>query len=115
MKRKELTKAEKQARIKELETEIKATKKEIKRLEKAKAKAEKQRAKQRPNLTPEQQQILKLTEDVELLKYTVRTLILKDIETVKALKTYEKMINVIVDKLAETKKKNKDGKYTKVI
>lgn len=113
MKAKELTKEQKKARIKELQTQIKATKKRIKELQREQAKALKQRAKQGQNLTPEQQQILKLTEDVELLKYTVRTLILKDIETIKALKTYEKMINVIVEKLAETQKKNKDDKRKK--
>lgn len=113
MKTKELTKEQKKARIKELQTQIKATKQRIKELKKEQAKALKQRAKQGQNLTPEQQQILKLTEDVELLKYTVRTLILKDIETIKALKTYEKMINVIVEKLAETQKKNKDDKRKK--
>ena len=110
MKAKELTKAEKKARIKELEREIKATRQEIKRIHKEQEKLQKQRAKQKPELTPEQKQILKLTEEMEILKVAVRTLILKDIETVKALKTYEKMINVIIGKMADAKSQSKTTK-----
>jgi len=105
MKKQELTKAEKKARIKEIEREIKATRQELKKIKKEQAKLERQRAKQKPSLTPEQQQILRLTEETEMLKKAVKMLILKDIETVKALKIYEKMIVKLADKMADTKKR----------
>lgn len=100
---------ENQARIKEIKQQIKNTKKKIKELERAKAKEDKQRAKElkanKPNLTPEQKQILTLTEEMQILKFAVRTLILKDIETAKALQFYDKALNLLLDKIPDAKKR----------
>lgn len=105
-----LTPEQKKAKIKEIETELKALRKEQKKIHQEQIKLQKQRQKAGQNLSPEQKQILKLTEEMEMLKVAVRTLILKDIETVKALKTYEKMINVIIDKMADAKSQSKTTK-----
>lgn len=102
-----LTPEQKQAKIKEIERELKALRKEQKKIHQEQIKLQKQRAKQKPNLTPEQKQILTLTKEMQVLKFAVRTLILKDIETIKALKTYEKMIKALSGKFAELEQRSR--------
>lgn len=107
-KRIEEVKEQKKAEVKAIEKQIKENERKIEQLKREqlkmiKERVKEQKSKKKNQLTPEQAEILSLRKDLQILKFAVRTLILKDIETAKAFKFYEKTINVICDKLKDLK------------